>query len=354
MLANNRVVDALALKSTDRTPVWLMRQAGRYLPQYRATRAKAGNFLNLCRNPQLCCEVAMQPIEQFQLDAAILFSDILTIPDAMGFGLYFVQGEGPKFAHKVEDKVLTSINTARDLPYVLEAIKLTKRALDNSVPLLGFCGSPWTLATYILEGGGSRNFEQTMGLRYRDPQKLHRVLEVLTENVTEHLSAQIEAGVDAVQIFDTWGGVLDNRGYLEFSLYYMRKIVQDLRSRYPNTPTILFTKAGSPWLTQLADSGCNGIGVDWTIDLEQVRKVCAGKVAIQGNLHPQVLCTDEPTVRREVERVIDNYGRHSGHIFNLGHGITPDAKPELVRFLTQYVAEYSFEIFSQSGANGRD
>ncbi len=333
-LKNDRFLRALLRQPVDVTPVWMMRQAGRYLPEYRAVRAKAGDFMSVCTNPELACEVTLQPLERFPLDAAILFSDILTIPDAMGLGLYFETGEGPRF-RKLADtaqaiEALPVIDTPKDLPYVLDAIRLIRRELNGRVPLIGFSGSPWTLATYMVEGGSSKDFAKIKTLAYKNPELLHVLLDKLADSVINYLNAQIEAGAQAVQIFDTWGGALSDRAYREFSLHYMERIVSGLTTHAEGrqVPVILFTKNGGGWLETIADSGCHAIGVDWTQNLGAARARVGDKVALQGNMDPAVLRAPASTIEREVATILEAYGHGNGHVFNLGHGITPDIAPE--------------------------
>lgn len=335
-LKNDRFLRALLRQPVDITPVWMMRQAGRYLPEYRALRAKVGDFMSLCSNPELACEVTLQPLRRFALDAAILFSDILTVPDAMGLGLYFDPGEGPRFrkplAGAKEIEALDIINTARDLPYVLDAIRLIRRELNGQVPLIGFSGSPWTLATYMIEGGSSREFLKIKGLMYENPALLHVLLSKLADSVTDYLNAQIAAGAQAVQIFDTWGGALSDRAYRDFSLAYMARILRGLtpEAEARAVPVIVFTKGGGVWLEAIADIGCHCVGLDWTLDIGEARGRVGHRVALQGNMDPAVLRAPEAVVRAEVGSILERYGRGSGHVFNLGHGITPDVDPARV------------------------
>jgi len=333
-LKNDRFLRALLRQPVDATPVWMMRQAGRYLPEYRAVRAKAGDFMSVCTNPQLACEVTLQPLERFPLDAAILFSDILTIPDAMGLGLYFEEGEGPRFRKTADTaqaiEALPVIDTIKDLPYVLDAVRLIRRELNGSVPLIGFSGSPWTLATYMIEGGSSKDFAKIKRLLYTKPELLHVLLEKLAASVIDYLNAQIEAGAQAVQVFDTWGGALSDRAYREFSLQYMEKIVAGLTKEAEGrqVPVILFTKNGGGWLEAIADSGCHAIGVDWTQDIGAARQRVGGQVALQGNMDPAVLRAPVQVIENEVAIILKRFGSGEGHVFNLGHGITPDIDPD--------------------------
>lgn len=343
-LKNDRLLRALKREPVDVTPVWIMRQAGRYLPEYRALRARAGDFRTLCTTPELACEATLQPINRFALDAAILFSDILTIPDAMGLGLYFVEGEGPAFRRPVrsaaEVAALGVPDPERDLRYVMDAIRMIRREIDDRVPLIGFSGSPWTLATYMIEGGGSRDFAEIKRMLYRAPETLHRLLSVLARAVVEYLKAQAAAGAQALMIFDTWGGVLSARDYRAFSLEYMAEIVGTLK-RSTETPVILFTKNGGQWLEAIADSGADALGLDWTTDLEEARRRVGARVALQGNLDPAALYGTPESIRKEVSYLLERFGRADGHVFNLGHGITPDIDPENVACLVDAVHELS-------------
>ena len=346
-LKNDRFLKALMRQPVDRTPVWMMRQAGRYLPEYRATRAQAGDFMSLCKNTELACEVTLQPLERYELDAAILFSDILTIPDAMGLGLYFAEGEGPKFHKPVRTEAdidqLQVINTASDLAYVTDAVSMIRRELQGRVPLIGFSGSPWTLATYMIEGQSSRDFARAKTMLYTQPELMHQLLDKLALSVIDYLNAQIIAGAQAVQIFDTWGGALSHTAYQEFSLAYMQKIVSGLIKQADgrDVPVILFTKGGGLWLEAMADSGCDGLGLDWTMDLAVAKARVGNRVALQGNMDPAVLRADPATIEREVQRILASFGSGSGHIFNLGHGITPDIDPEHARVFIEAVHKFS-------------
>ena len=346
-LKNDRFIKALLREPLDRTPVWMMRQAGRYLPEYRATRGQAGDFMSLCKNTELACEVTMQPLERYELDAAILFSDILTIPDAMGLGLYFEEGEGPKFRKQVRTEAdieqLEVINTASDLPYVTDAVSMIRRELNGRVPLIGFSGSPWTLATYMVEGQSSRDFARAKTMLYTQPEVMHQLLEKLALSVIDYLNAQIRAGAQVVQIFDTWGGALSHAAYQEFSLAYMEKIVANLITHADGreVPVILFTKGGGHWLEAMADSGCHALGRDWTVDIGSARGRVGDKVALQGNMDPAVLRADSATIEREVASILTSYGDNPGHIFNLGHGITPDIDPANVKVFIDAVHKFS-------------
>ncbi|HKJ22515.1 MAG TPA: uroporphyrinogen decarboxylase [Gammaproteobacteria bacterium] len=333
-LRNDRLLRALARLPVDRPPIWIMRQAGRYLPEYRAVRARAGDFLTLCQTPELACEVTLQPIDRFGLDAAIIFSDILTIPHAMGLGLHFVSGEGPCFEHPVRDergvRGLRAPDARTELGYVMDALRLTRRELAGRVPLIGFAGSPWTLATYMVEGGSSRDFAIIKAMLYERPDLLHHLLAVLADAVTDYLNAQIEAGAQAVQIFDTWGGVLTPPAYREFSLAYMQRIVNGLRpvQNGERVPVILFTKGGGPWLEDMAATGADVLGLDWQTEPADARRRVGGRVALQGNVDPGVLYAGPERIWREVARTLDAFGPAPGHIFNLGHGVNPDVPPE--------------------------
>jgi uroporphyrinogen decarboxylase len=348
-LSNDTLLRALARQPTETTPIWLMRQAGRYLPEYNATRAKAGSFLKLAKTPALCCEVALQPLARYRLDAAILFSDILTIPDAMGLGLYFAEGEGPRFERPLRDEAqiarLAAPDPAAELGYVLDAVRETRRALAGRVPLIGFSGSPYTLACYMIEGSGSDDWARVKEMRRARPDLLHRILEVNARAVADYLNAQVEAGAQVAMLFDTWGGSLDAAGYEEFSLAYMRRVLGALRP----VPTILFTKGGGAWLESMAASGCSAVGLDWTVDPREARRRVGAKVALQGNLDPAVLTQTEATVRAEARRVLDAFGAAPGHIFNLGHGITPQASPDAVAALVDEVRTYSSRMRGTGG-----
>ena len=338
-----RLLRALARQSVDRTPVWLMRQAGRYLPEYRETRRKAGSFLALCTNPQLACEVALQPLRRFPLDAAILFSDILTIPHAMGLGLHFVEGEGPAFERPVRSARdidrLASPDPEDDLRYVVDTVRLLRSELDGRTPLIGFAGSPWTLATYMVEGGSSAHFARAKGLLYEQPRAAHRLLEVLTESVRTYLRAQAEAGANALMIFDTWGTVLAPDEYRDFSLTYLERIVRSLKEEL-ETPIVLFGRGGAQWLNGLAATGCDALGIDWTVDIARARREVGNRVALQGNLDPCVLYTSPDTIRDQVRRLLQAYGPGPGHIFNLGHGMQPGMDPARVSVLVEAVHEF--------------
>ena len=344
---NDRLLRALAREPVDRTPVWFMRQAGRYLPEYRASRARAGSFLTLCSTPELACEVTLQPLRRYELDAAILFSDILTIPWAMGLGLEFVEGEGPRFRSPVR----TPADIARlgvpdpedDLGFVMDAVRTIRREIDGGVPLIGFAGSPWTLATYMIEGGSSRDFARAKTLLIENPAAMHRLLELLAVATAAYLSAQVGAGAQALMIFDTWGGALTTPAYREFSLDYMRRIVEHIPREHESrpVPVVLFTKGGGGWIESMAESGCDAIGLDWTVDLGAARARVGSKVALQGNLDPATLLASPARIRDEVGRILAEYGAGPGHVFNLGHGITPNVEPDHVAACVEAVHELS-------------
>jgi uroporphyrinogen decarboxylase len=346
-LRNDLLLRALLREPTPRRPIWLMRQAGRYLPEYRATRRRAGDFLTMCTTPDLACEVTLQPLERYPLDAAILFSDILTIPHAMNLGLQFEAGEGPKFERPIRSSAdidrLPLPDPARELKYVIDAVALIRRELRGRVPLIGFAGSPWTVGTYMVEGGGSKTFGHIKRMLYEAPLELHRLLGLLARASIAYLNAQIAAGAQAVMLFDTWGGVLTPRQYADFSLRYMAEVVAALtrESDGRRVPSIVFTKGGGAWLEQMAAIGCDAVGVDWTTDLGAARRAVHGRVALQGNLDPSALFAPPETLRAEALRVLDGYGAGSGHVFNLGHGITPDVDPERVAVLVETVRNYA-------------
>ncbi|WP_428608828.1 uroporphyrinogen decarboxylase [Sedimenticola sp.] len=357
-LKNDRFLRALLREPVDMTPVWMMRQAGRYLPEYRATRAKAGSFMDLCMNPELACEVTLQPLERFPLDAAILFSDILTIPDAMGLGLYFTEGEGPKFKKPVQDEAAVAAlgvpDPEDDLGYVMDAVRTIRRELDGRVPLIGFSGSPWTLATYMVEGSSTKNFAKVKEMMFDRPDLMHSLLGKVAESVIGYLNAQIAAGAQAVMVFDTWGGVLSPRDYQLFSLAYMERIVQGLvrESEGRKVPVILFTKGGGQWLDAMSRTGCDALGVDWTTDLADARIQVKDRVALQGNVDPSILYAAPERIREEVGRVLASYGHGPGHVFNLGHGIHPDVNPEHAGVLVEAVHELS-QAYHSPGVKGK-
>ncbi len=347
LLKNDTYIRALLRQPTSRTPIWVMRQAGRYLPEYRQIRSQAGSFMNLCTNPELACEVTLQPLRRYALDAAILFSDILTIPDAMGLGLHFIEGEGPRFekviASASDVEQLQRPDMATSLAYVMDAVALIRKNLNGEVPLIGFSGSPWTLATYMVEGGSSKSFAKAKGMIYSDPETAHRLLDTLADTVIDYLNAQIEAGAQAVQIFDTWGGALAPAMFTEFSLQYLEKIVAGLhRSHEGQTiPVVLFCKGCNAHLEALADTGCDGLGVDWTITLEEARARVGERVSLQGNLDPAILLTSPEVIRNQVEATLASYGTGHGHVFNLGHGVTPEVDPANMSVLCDSVREFS-------------
>jgi len=347
-LKNDRLIRALLRQPVDVTPIWIMRQAGRYLPEYRKVRKEAGDFLTLCKTPELACRVTLQPLERFPLDAAILFSDILTIPDAMGLGLSVIESQGPQFAKPVRTardiKKLGIPDPESDLRYVMDAVRLTRKELDGRVPLIGFAGSPWTLATYMVEGKSSRDFALIKGLLYEQPAVLHELLEKLARSVSLYLEAQVRAGAQAIMIFDTWGGVLTPKTYREFSLAYMQRIVAELKAKAggKTVPVILFSKGVSgSMLKDMAQTSCDAIGIDWTLDIGAARREIGTRVALQGNLDPSVLHASPDAIRGEAGRILESFGAGSGHVFNLGHGITPDIDPDKVRVLVDAVHELS-------------
>ncbi|MGL5118059.1 MAG: uroporphyrinogen decarboxylase [Plesiomonas shigelloides] len=332
-LQNDRYLRALLREPVDMTPVWMMRQAGRYLPEYRATRAEAGDFMSLCKNPELACEVTLQPLRRFALDAAILFSDILTIPDAMGLGLYFETGEGPRFERPVRSladvQKLGVPDPEQELGYVMDAVRTIRRELKGAVPLIGFSGSPWTLATYMVEGGSSKAFTRIKKMMYAEPQTLHLLLDKLADGVIVYLNAQIRAGAQSVMVFDTWGGALTGRDYREFSLHYMHKIVDGLLREHDGrrVPVTLFTKGGGQWLEAIADTGCDAVGLDWTTSLADARARIGSRVALQGNMDPSMLYAPPARIEQEVASLLAEFGAGTGHVCNLGHGIHPDVDP---------------------------
>jgi uroporphyrinogen decarboxylase len=353
-LKNDCFLRALLCQPVDVTPVWIMRQAGRYLPEYRATRADAGDFLSLCKNADFACEVTLQPLRRYNLDAAILFSDILTIPDAMGLGLYFETGEGPKFERPVRTEAdiaaLTVPNMNDDLGYVMHAVSTIRHALNGDVPLIGFAGSPWTLATYMIEGGASKDFRHIKAMMYSSPELLHQVLSVLADAVTAYLNAQIAAGAQAVQIFDTWGGVLSSPCYQTFSLHYMQRIMQGLtrQAEGRQVPVIMFTKNGGQWLESMATTGADALGLDWTMEIGNARARVGDQTALQGNMDPSVLYADAPAIEAEVGRILADFGAHDGHVFNLGHGIHQFVDPESVKIFVDAVHEQSAQYHAKS------
>ena len=346
VLKNDTFLRALLNQPVKYTPVWLMRQAGRYLPEYRASRAKAGSFLDLCHNTDLATEVTLQPLDRFALDAAILFSDILTIPDAMGLGLHFVEGEGPRFERPLqneEDINSLQVPDMSKLRYVFDAVTSIRRALNGSVPLIGFSGSPFTLACYMIEGRGSRDFRHLKTMMYRRPDLLQRILQINAQTVTEYLNEQIAAGAQAVQIFDTWGGILSDAAFKRYDLPYLQQVVSGLNRRAENrqVPVVIFTKGGGLWLEQLAQSGADALGMDWTVNLQQARQRVGTQVALQGNLDPLALFGSQDCLELEIERLLAEYGHGSGHVFNLGHGINQYTDPEQVAFMVEAVHRIS-------------
>lgn len=346
-LQNDRFLRALMREPVDRTPVWIMRQAGRYLPEYREVRAKAGGFMDLCSNPDLACEVTLQPLRRFDLDAAILFSDILTIPDAMGLGLYFEAGEGPRFERTVRDAATVDAlpipDIGSELRYVTDAVSLIRRELHGKVPLIGFSGSPWTLATYMVEGGSSKDFRHIKAMAYDAPEVLERLLGKIAKAVTAYLNAQVEAGAQALMIFDTWGGALAHHLYPRFSLSFAEQIIDGLiREREGRRiPVVFFTKGGGLWLDRIADCGADGLGIDWTMSLSDARRIAGNRVALQGNLDPSTLYAAPEVIREEVKRTLTEFGHGSGHVFNLGHGVHPQIPPEHVAAMVEAVHDLS-------------
>ena len=342
-LENDTFIRALFREPTAYTPIWLMRQAGRYLPEYNQTRARAGNFLALCKNPDLATEVTMQPLARYRLDAAIVFSDILTIPDAMGLGLYFAEGEGPKFERPLREereiRDLSAPDPTAHLRYVLDTVKQVRKSLAGSVPLIGFSGSPFTLACYMIEGRGSSDFSSVKKMLYRRPDLLHKILAVNAQAVTDYLNAQIEAGAQAVMIFDTWGGMLSDAAYHEFSLAYIKQIIGSLKRENEGmrVPSIVFTKGGGGWLESIADTGCDAVGLDWTINISAAKARVGARVALQGNMDPAVLLSSPEAVQREAVAILKQFGSGPGHVFNLGHGISQFTPPEHVSALIEAV-----------------
>ncbi|MGA0024626.1 MAG: uroporphyrinogen decarboxylase [Burkholderiales bacterium] len=346
-LKNDTFIRALLRQPTEYTPVWIMRQAGRYLPEYNATRKRAGSFLGLAKNPDFATEVTLQPLARFSLDAAILFSDILTVPDAMGLGLYFAEGEGPKFERPVRDeaavRALKVPEPRETLGYVLDAVKQIRSALDGRVPLIGFSGSPYTLACYMVEGGGSEDFRTIKTMLYARPDMLHHILDINTRAVIAYLNAQIEAGAQAVMVFDTWGGALSDAAYHEFSLAYLQRVVSGLHREWNGSPipSIVFTKGGGLWLEDIAAIGCSAVGLDWTVDIGAARRRIGDKVALQGNLDPVVLFSPPATIAAQVGSVLRQYGAGAGHVFNLGHGVSQFTPPDHVAALVEAVHDLS-------------
>jgi uroporphyrinogen decarboxylase len=353
-LQNDLFIRALLKQDVERTPVWMMRQAGRYLPEYRQVRSKAGSFMQLCTNPELACEVTLQPLDRFGFDAAILFSDILTIPDAMGLGLSFAEGEGPQFAHPVrtaEDvRKLPIPDPEIELRYVIDAVRLIKSSLNGRVPLIGFSGSPWTLATYMVEGRSSKNFQLVKSMMFEQPQLMHQMLDKLAQSVAAYLNAQIAAGADAIMVFDTWGGMLSHDAYLQFSLRYAQQVRQLLHTERDGRkiPTILFTKGGGLWLEAMAETGYDALGLDWQTPIAAARTRVGEKVALQGNMDPITLYASPEVIRENVGKILHDFGQGSGHVFNLGHGILPDINPEHVAAMVEAVRELSPQYHRRS------
>jgi len=356
-LKNDTLIRALLRQPTEYTPVWLMRQAGRYLPEYNQTRSRAGSFLGLCKDPGYATEVTLQPLARFELDAAILFSDILTIPDAMGLGLYFAEGEGPKFERPLRDewaiRDLAVPDPGAELRYVLDAVSEIRRALGGNVPLIGFAGSPYTLACYMVEGGASDDFRTIKTMLYARPDLLHRILEVNAQAVTNYLNAQIEAGAQAVMVFDTWGGNLAHAAYREFSLAYLQRVIAGLKREHAGAriPAVVFTKGCGNWLEDIAAIGCDAVGLDWSVDIAQARARIGDRVALQGNLDPSVLFAPAEVVQRETEKILASYGHGSGHVFNLGHGISQFTPPEAVKILVDCVHQSSRRYHGDSAGS---
>ena len=345
-MKNNRIIKALRCQPVDKVPVWMMRQAGRYLPEYREVRQQAGSFIKLCQTPELACEVTLQPIRRYDMDAAILFADILTLPDAMGLGLEVIEKQGPVFQHTVRSQrdldQLVIPNIEKSLDYVFAAIRLIKKGLADEIPLIGFAGSPWTVATYVVEGQGTKTFSAIKRMLYSEPQLLHSLLEKLTQATILYLKAQIAAGADVVMLFDSWGGVLAPNDYLNFSLAYMKKIVAAIKQEFAGeVPTILYGKQTHYALEQIAATGCNGIGLDWTIDIKEAKQRVANKVALQGNLDPAVLYAEPEQIRQQVNAILTKVGHQPGFIFNLGHGLMPDINPAHVGVAVETVKQFS-------------
>ncbi|MDA8731894.1 uroporphyrinogen decarboxylase [Luminiphilus sp.] len=346
-LENDRFLRALLREPVDRTPLWMMRQAGRYLPEYREIRAEAGSFMSLCTNPELACEVTLQPLRRYAMDAAILFSDILTVPDALGLGLYFSEGEGPRFERPIstaaEINALDPARAASELGYVMDAVSLIRKELKGSIPLIGFAGSPWTLATYMVEGGSSKDFAKVKSLAFNEPELMHQLLSKLATSVAAYLSEQIHSGAQAVQIFDTWGGALSHNAYREFSLRYMAEIIDQLPREADGrkVPVIVFTKGGGQWLEAIADCGADAVGLDWTTDIGAARERVGDRVCLQGNMDPTLLNASPERIREEVGQILTSFGEGNGHVFNLGHGITPGIDPDHVAAMVDAVVELS-------------
>ncbi|MBO68520.1 MAG: uroporphyrinogen decarboxylase [Acidiferrobacteraceae bacterium] len=346
-LRSRRLLNALRCQPVDCTPVWLMRQAGRYLPEYRAMRKKAGSFVTLCKTPELACKVTLQPLHRFDLDAAIIFSDILTIPDAMGLGLSIRENEGPRFERPIRSiddiNKLGALDPATDLAYVMNALRLTRNELNGRVPLIGFSGSPWTLATYMIENGSSADFRRSKSLLYQEPEALHKLLRLLTEAVSSYMIEQVKSGAQVLMIFDTWGGILAHADFKDFSLAPTRQIISNIKNtaEASEIPIIVFTKGGGPWITDIAATGCSAVGCDWTVSLGATRRLVGNQVALQGNMDPSILLESPEIIREQVRVVLDDYGGGAGHIFNLGHGVSPGVNPEHVAILVNSVHELS-------------
>jgi uroporphyrinogen decarboxylase len=347
-LINDRLIKALQRQPVDRTPIWIMRQAGRYLPEYRELRAKVPDFMTFCKTPELACEVTLQPLARFPLDAAIIFSDILTIPDALNIGLKFVSGKGPQIASPIQTAKdvasLPDIDVEQELDYVMQAIQLTSKELAGKVPLIGFAGSPWTVATYMVEGAGSKVYQIIKSLMYREPKTLHQLLQKLTNWTTAYLNAQIRAGANAIMLFDSWGGVLTPSAYQEFSLHYMQQIIQNLVREYNGAkiPITLFTKGGGLWLEKMIASGADALGLDWTIDIAAAKKRVGHQVALQGNLDPMLLFSHPEKIQAAAKDILDAFNGEPGHVFNLGHGIHKDVPVENVKALVEFVHNYQW------------
>ena len=338
------LLDALNGKKTNTTPIWIMRQAGRYLPEYRKTRGQFSDFMAMCRHAEACCEVALQPLDRFDLDASIVFSDILTIPEAMGMDLKFTPGQGPVFSNPIRsEKAVDSLDSKfalEKLEYVMNAVKTTKKAINERVPLIGFSGSPWTLAAYMIEGQGSKQFIELRKMMYAAPNSLHRLLNKLTEITQHYLSWQITSGADVVMIFDTWGGLLSDNTYQEFSLNYMQKIIKEVKRKHPKTPIILFTKGGGLWLDKIANAGCDASGIDWKININTARNIVKNQITLQGNIDPAALYGSPQSIKNLVEQTVKSQSQTSKYIFNLGHGIYPDINPEHVKIMVDAVREF--------------
>lgn len=356
-LKNDRILRAFQRQEVDRTPLWMMRQAGRYLPEYRQVRSQAGSFMGLCRSPELAARVTLQPLERYDLDAAILFSDILTVPEAMGLGLSFVTGEGPVFERRIQSSAdidaIPQPSAQKELRYVMDAVQACRQELAGRAPLIGFTGSPWTLATYMIEGGSSKTFAASKSLVYDQPQAAHRLLTKLADAVADYLTGQVEAGAQALMIFDTWGGALDPERYRDFSLAYMSRIIESLprEAEGRHVPVTVFTKGGGLWLESIAECGADAVGLDWTISLAEARQRIGHKVALQGNLDPCMLHANPEFIRREVARCLEEFGHGPGHIFNLGHGIQPETPPENVAAMVDAVHEFSPQYHGHATAS---